>query len=157
MENPWESVSTLKAIYEKVDTDGSGYLDMDEMNQLLALIAEIRPDGPWGKINSKLIWFLLKKDPSEDLTFANFMLFAGKIQSYENDSTKLYKEVFNLMDTNQSGDIDMNELQEFARLVYGEVSKQDLESITKQFGLLSENGTLNQQNAIEFIHVLTEA
>lgn len=123
-----KELDSMKDLFDKIDTDKNGYLDKHEFKSFL------EKSG----LDTKFIdaiFLVFGKDSPGLLTFNEFTGYLNACVIAEKDSKHLFRLIFEAVDKNKNGLLELDEVMEFTKLcgvVYSEekakeeVAKLDL-------------------------------
>lgn len=132
-----EELSNIKTLYESLDTNHDGKVDKEE---LIPILKETGVED-----FSELCFFIVDENDDDLISFDEFVNFLSIFEENSDDSNKLFKIVFDKLDKDKNGQIDIHELKEFAHLFNLDDSEESLEKYFAEFGKgPTETITLNE-------------
>jgi len=121
-------IDRLFSCFLEIDTDGSGEISLDEFYEHFKLPRTIFSD---------MAFTLMDEDKSGEIDFREFILTLWNFCSY--DLKNLCRFSFHLFDTDESGKLDQQEVEDMVSAVYGEKFADDVR-VKKVLDLLDANG-----------------
>ena len=95
-----QQLKELKQLFDSIDTDGDGQLDENELTKFLE-----QNDIPSSE--AKLATFLFDSDKDGKLSWIEFLQFMDASAVLDSDPEKFFKFVFDAVDTDHSGFLDL--------------------------------------------------
>ena len=105
-----EEIAEMKSLFDTIDTDGSGGLDLDEVTNFLKM-AELPEEL------AQLVFFLFDGDEKNGITFEAFKGFFDLLEKIADDPFLAFKALFDKIDKDHSGEIDKPELKRFVEIL----------------------------------------
>jgi Ca2+-binding EF-hand superfamily protein len=112
------SVKKLQALFETIDADHSGKLDEKELTAFLGQSGD-------GTELAPLIIRIFDSDRDGHVTFEEFVEFIDLSVKMDQEPLAVYRALFNAMDSDHSGELNADELIEFARFVGIQVTQAE--------------------------------
>lgn len=141
--------STLKELFEAVDTDHSGALDYNEVVTMLNELGIKQSE-----VNTTLLWYVADKDENGVLTYDEFYALMTDLPSIVQIPDFLSELVFDKIDTDNSGSIGVSEVKNMLRSLGINVSWDQAEQILNSFDE-DQNGTLELDEFRRFMRIIT--
>ncbi|GMH62491.1 hypothetical protein TrRE_jg6128 [Triparma retinervis] len=123
-----DDINRLFSCFLEIDTDGSGEINLDEFYAHFKLSRSIFSD---------MAFSLMDEDKSGEIDFREFVLTLWNFCSY--DFKELCRFAFFLFDTDESGKLEMEEVNAMVKAVYGEKFADD-ERVKRVLDCLDANG-----------------
>lgn len=118
-------IKELKCTFDSIDKDGNGRLDEAEIQEFLKTV-DLEP------AYAGLIIRVFDKDGNDSITFAEFQQYIAVMAEVEDDPTKLFRLLFEAIDSDGSGSIDANEMVEFLSYLGTEMSLDEAKEAIKE-------------------------
>ena len=126
-----EELVQLKAVFDSIDADGNGRLDETEFSNFLS------QNGMDPK-QAKMAIFLFDADKNGTIEWNEFLAFMDAINAIATDPTKLFRLIFDAIDSDHSGSLNRAEIKQVSELFGQPISEQDLDDM---FATLDTNHT----------------
>ena len=137
-----EETQEIQQYFDEIDDDKSGTLEIDEMENFLSRIG-VPTDL------AKIIFFFFFDEPSEGhITLKNFINFFDLITTDQDDD--IFRAVFDKIDTDGSGEIDIDEFKTFAKRLGLNIRDVDLEDLFKQIDI-DDSNSLSYEEIVSFL------
>ena len=120
-----KQLQELREAFNKIDEDGSGELDEDEIKGFLRSVG-MEEDY------AGLIKKIFDTDGNGLVSFDEFKDYINALREHETDSKKLFRMLFKAIDEDNSGTIDANEMVEFCGYLHVDMTKEDAEEAIKE-------------------------
>ena len=118
-------IQELKRTFDGIDKDGNGRLDEAEIQEFLKTV-DLEP------AYAGLIIRVFDKDGNDSITFTEFQQYIAVMAEVEDDPTKLFRLLFEAIDSDGSGSIDANEMVEFLSYLGTEMSLDEAKEAIKE-------------------------
>ncbi len=123
-----DDINRLFTCFLEIDTDGSGEISLDEFYDHFKLNRSVFSD---------MCFSLMDEDKSGEIDFREFILTLWNFCSY--DFKELCRFAFFLFDTDESGKLELHEVEDMVKSVYGEHFADD-ERVKRVLDQLDANG-----------------
>ena len=131
-----KEIEELRETFESLDKDGSGTLNVDEIERYLAQV-DLDPQ------NARLIVRVFDEDRDGAISFDEFVKYLQAMNSIQDDSLLMYRLLFESLDTNRTGGLDAKEIVEFMSLFGDTFTEEEAQKFV-------ESADLNHDGRIEF-------
>lgn len=129
-----EQMAQLKASFDRIDSDHNGYLDFDELKQFMEI-------SHLDTSFIKAIFKVFDGNGDNKLAFSEFQQYLKACYMNTKDSRYLFRMIFNAIDHDHNGALELNEIVEFGDLLNKPIT---LEQAKKELAILDtdKNGSL---------------
>lgn len=125
----------LKEAFDKIDKDGSGELDGDEIRDFLKSVG-MEEDY------DQLIVKVFDKDGNKSISFDEFKEYIAVMTDLENDPGKLFRKLFSKIDKDGNNQLDAEEMVEFCKYLHVEMTVEEAKEVIDEIDSDS-NGTID--------------
>ena len=130
-----DEVAQLRKGFDQMDKDHSGFLDEEEIKSFLEEVG-MEPEY------ARLIMRVFDVNKDGQISFDEFREFMKAMAQLERDPKKLYRMLFDAIDEDNNGSIDVEEMVEFAKCLGVELSGAEAEAAFKEIDKRS-NGLID--------------
>lgn len=120
-----EQEEAIRKSFEAIDSDKNGYLTYDEMNRFMT-------ENHFGTQFLNAIFKVFDKNGDRQLTFSEFMEYIEACNRTATDRTYLYKLIFDAIDADHNGALNVAEMLEFGSLIGINLTREDAERELKE-------------------------
>ena len=131
-----KEIEELRETFESLDKDGSGSLNVDEIERYLAQV-DLDPQ------NARLIVRVFDEDRDGAVSFDEFVKYLQAMNSIQDDSLLMFRLLFESLDTNRTGGLDAKEIVEFMSLFGDALTEEEAQKFV-------ESVDMNHDGRIEF-------
>lgn len=115
-----EQIESIKSEFCRIDADGNGELDRDE------LIEFLKSPNSFGENTADLVFLLCDSDKSGTISFDEYIEFCKMALLFTTDSLKFYKMIFDALDTEKKGALPYEKLYQFFNLTNSSKNRYEL-------------------------------
>ena len=108
-----DEIIALRQVFDAIDTDGSGELDLDEFTKFM------KDAGDGDAKDAKMAMILFDSDHNGTISWNEFVSFMDAFNDIEAHPEKLFQLIFKAIDLDNSGSLDKKEVKQVGEL-FGE-------------------------------------
>ena len=137
-----EEIKEAREAFDHIDIDHSGRLDEEELTKF-AKEAEIQEELV------PFMMFFFNED-GKGVSFDNFLKFLEFIEKVDEDPLYLFRVLFDKIDADKSGEIDLNEFKKFSDVLGLGIDDAELKELFDQVDL-DHSGSISFDEVVKLL------